>query len=331
MNRIEKFLDYKVEKAVGEERTYWFVISDESRDRDGDIVVQSTMKMGNFQKNPIILFAHQYDTLPVAQGVEWKTENGRTKMKIKFADKGTHALADDVESCVAQDLLRTVSIGFMVYKSEELTEEDRKMRPEMQYGRRLHAELLEVSFAPVPSNANAGRIRAVRELCMKAYTVEDEKKSALLPYSTADGAVNPRLLKASFAALFGARGGVTLPDQDRKAVHNHLSRIAREAGIEVPEFRIYTPTELREAYADVWHDELRDVIDAAMDAETKEVATSYLLKGNRRAEIQATRDNLSKLLEATEEPPIEEESPAVSRLEKAIESLTENISKVAAA
>lgn len=331
MNRSEKFLDCAVEKAAGEERAYWFVISDESRDRDGDVVVQSTMKMTNYRKNPQVLFAHRYDTLPVGKGIEWKTDGSKTRMKIQFIPAGIDETADKVEKLVDLGYLKTVSIGFMVLKSEELTEDDKKGRPEMSYGRRLHAELLEVSIVPIPSNANALRERAFGELCAKAFSPSEEKQSDLLPYAGEDGAVNPRLLKASFAALFGARGGVPVPEGERKAAFNHLAKVAREAGLEVPEFREYTEAELRSANEDVWMEELLDITNAAMDADTKALASSYLVKGGRRAEIQATVDSLSKLLAATEiEPEAEpEEAEEESGLAEALKGLSGVVSKIA--
>jgi len=41
---------------------------------------------------------------------------------------------------------------------------------------------------------------------------------------------------AAMAALLGARGGVDIPDEDRKAVYNHICRYYEKAGKEPPEY-----------------------------------------------------------------------------------------------
>jgi HK97 family phage prohead protease len=326
MERITKFMDeIVIEKAAGEDRTYWFTISTEDRDRDGDVIVQDSMKFNHFKKNPVILWGHDYRSTPIGNGIEWKTENGKTKMKIRFIPSGIDPQADRVERLVDLGVLKTVSIGFIPFKREPLNDEDKKMRPDMAWGSRLHAELLEVSVVSVPSNPNAAREMA------KSYGFEvleagpRELKSPLLPYLAADGAVNPRLLKASFGALLGARSGVPIPPHEREAAFNHLARVAKEAGIDAPEFKDHTPDELRAAFAEVWDDELLDVVDAGLDQEEQVPAKSYLFKGSHREAIRATRDHLSRLLDATEETAPAEKSDALA---DALRGLTDVVAKI---
>lgn len=53
---------------------------------------------------------------------------------------------------------------------------------------------------------------------------------------------------AAMAALMGARGGVDIPEEDRKKVYNHLAKHYEEFGREPPEFR--SVDELAEKYAE---------------------------------------------------------------------------------
>ncbi len=55
-----------------------------------------------------------------------------------------------------------------------------------------------------------------------------------------------RGVAAAMAALLKARRGVDIPEKDRKLVYNHIKRYYQKAGKEAPDFRLYSPRELRE-------------------------------------------------------------------------------------
>ena len=72
----------------------------------------------------------------------------------------------------------------------------------------------------------------------------DTKGSYKLPHHKASGhAVVWRAVAAAMAALLGARGGVQIPDKDRKGVYNHLVKSYKQFDKEPPEFREYTEEE----------------------------------------------------------------------------------------
>lgn len=67
----------------------------------------------------------------------------------------------------------------------------------------------------------------------------DEKGSYKLPHHKGDGG-NPsvwRGVSAAMAALMGARGGLDIPDGDRKGVYNHLVKHYEEYGKTPPDFK----------------------------------------------------------------------------------------------
>lgn len=59
-------------------------------------------------------------------------------------------------------------------------------------------------------------------------------------------------VRAAMAALFGARGGVDIPDGDRKRTYNHLKKHYVELDKDVPEFRAYEDAELKEIFPELY-------------------------------------------------------------------------------
>ncbi len=316
-----KFFDFDIKKAA-EPHAFWFTASTADRDRDGDVIVPETWKLQNYKKNPVVLYGHDYRGLPVGKSIDTVIENGKLRAKIEFASD-IDEFAARVEKFVDAGYLRTTSVGFMPYKVEDLTEADKKGRPEMSWGKRIHAELLEISIVPVPANPAALAEREFVDLMAKGFGAQmpEEAISPLLVYKDQSGKVDERRLKACFAALLGARGGIKLADQERKAAYNHLSRVSREIGAEPFEIKAYTEKELREVFQDVWHGELLDIVTLGLEETDRQ--TLPLLKGSTRSALVGARDALTKLIDASEEAPIAPDANA-----KMIKELITNLSAV---
>lgn len=85
----------------------------------------------------------------------------------------------------------------------------------------------------------------VEDLLVMAAWRENKPRDELnkgdfkLPHHAASGQhpVNLRGTRAAIGALLGARGGVDIPDEDRRPTFNHLARHVREFDEEPPEFR----------------------------------------------------------------------------------------------
>ena len=66
----------------------------------------------------------------------------------------------------------------------------------------------------------------------------DVKASYKLPHHTAKGHKSVwRGVSAAMGALLGARGGVNVPDSDRKGIYNHLAKHYKEFDKEAPDFK----------------------------------------------------------------------------------------------
>src|SRR3972149_8790760 len=128
-------------KTVKGSNQFSVIASTATIDRQGESIDQAGWDLANFLKNPVMLWAHQYDQLPVGVAEDIQiTEQGLT-MSGRFADVKANPMAENVRMLYEDGILRTVSVGFI---------------PKERNGNVItKAELLEVSFVPVPANPEA--------------------------------------------------------------------------------------------------------------------------------------------------------------------------------
>jgi len=116
-----------------------------------------------------------------------------------------------------------------------------------------------------------GDAKRLRKMHAWFQTGEDPtlRRNYKLPHHKGDGAqpVVWRGVAAAMAALLGARGGVKIPEADKKGVYNHLARHYKQFDKEPPELRDYDEAELKEIFAEVWDDipETRDAGDMVLE------------------------------------------------------------------
>jgi len=137
------------------------------------------------------------------------------------------------------------------------------------------------------ASGNATRLRKMHawvDTSDKEHFDPSERKWYKLPHHKGDGnqAVVWRGVAAAMAALFGARGGVKIPSNDRKGVYTHLARHYKQFGKEPPEFKEYTPEEAERILA-------KAEMELELDELKKEVAQmkeGRVLSGRNREIIQ---------------------------------------------
>jgi len=153
---------YSVEtKTVDDEAgIYEALISTEAVDRDGDIVVADGADIKNYMKNPVVLWAHDYRSLPVAKALKIEVmERIGIKATFQFPEPGTSEQADAVRKLWAGGFLNATSIGF-IPKEWENREGDEDA-DDYLYPMKINKwELLEFSIVPVPANQEALRLGA---------------------------------------------------------------------------------------------------------------------------------------------------------------------------
>jgi len=136
------------EKALGD-RQVRVIVSTESLDRDGDIIVAEGINLDEYRKNPVILWMHNHFS-PIAKAEDVAVKNGQLEALIQFPPEGVDMESDRVYGLIKAGVLNATSIGF-------IPGEWTAMDPERPYGGRkyLTSEMYEFSIVSVGSNRDA--------------------------------------------------------------------------------------------------------------------------------------------------------------------------------
>lgn len=125
------------------------VASDSSVDRDGDIVDPNGIDTGNFEKNPVLLYGHDYRSEPIGKVLNLVKESNRLMFSAQFAVDISER-AKQIFQLYEQKFLNAFSIGFIPRKWEDTQNADGSTVRTF-----TESELLEISAVPVPANPNA--------------------------------------------------------------------------------------------------------------------------------------------------------------------------------
>jgi len=165
-------------KAVDEEtRTVEGIASTEAIDRAGDVVSVDGWELGNFKKNPVLLFAHDYSNLPVGtvEDIQEKTIDGKKVLwfKARIASAKANPFAEQVWNAFKEGLVNAFSVGFMPKEVSGVTEEG---------GNKIvRHELWEISVVPVPSNPEALALAIGKGIQEAIKTAVPHKEYPLAP------------------------------------------------------------------------------------------------------------------------------------------------------
>lgn len=175
-----------------ENRSAKFIMTSESVDRYGDIVVQSGIQTDAFMKNPQGLLFHDSRSWPIGLWSDvTKVLAGRPKRTegvLNFMEKGLDPDADRAATHVKAGTIRTVSIGFIPLDWDYI-EEELEGRNRITGFRFIASELLECSLVPIPAQPDAlvkdagGDNRLLRSLVEEVLDTYRE---------TPDGLIVPR-------------------------------------------------------------------------------------------------------------------------------------------
>ncbi len=127
------------------ENSYRVIASTDSIDRQGDVIDQTGWLTDNYMKNPVMLWAHDYSELPVAKCIKLSVDASIGLIcDFEFASAEANPKAGQIKMLYDEGFMNAVSVGFI---------------PKEQNGNIItKAELLEISFVPVPANQDALRL-----------------------------------------------------------------------------------------------------------------------------------------------------------------------------
>ena len=131
-----------------DERRLRVTLTTGSRDRHGDILEPGGAQIAAYLKNPVVLWAHEYKSLPIGRCISLVRDGNALKAEIFFAPT---AFARGVHDLYAKGFLRAWSVGFLPLDWDVIENADKKFG-----GYHIRAwELIELSAVPVPANAEA--------------------------------------------------------------------------------------------------------------------------------------------------------------------------------
>lgn len=181
MDKKCKIFNFEV-KQIGEEsdRVLRFVGSDETPDRDNDIIEVAGWKIDDYLKNPVFMWAHKYDEPPIGKAINVTTDLTSKKLlfDIKFATAEEYPFADTIYRLYKGGYLNGTSVGFRGTKFKTRDDESVLGLPDWQRGTRyVEQNLLELSAVPVPCNPNAlqsVKSKGFKDEDIKEIFIEDE-------------------------------------------------------------------------------------------------------------------------------------------------------------
>lgn len=163
---LEQFVEKT--KAAEDSGTFEVIISTADIDRQGESIDQNGWDLTFYKLNPVVLWAHDYWSLPIGICDEIAVQDGKLVAKGRFAPEECNAFAQQVRRLYDAKIVRTTSVGFIPL--------------EMDGSNIKRAELLEFSFVPVPANPYALSLRQIKELAldtamlkMKGLEIKEEE------------------------------------------------------------------------------------------------------------------------------------------------------------
>ena len=139
-------------KQTEEDRVLEFVISDGQVDRDRDVINPKGWTLKDYRKNPVVLWAHDSRSLPIARAKKVSTDGDQLVALAEFTDPDLNPFGDMVYRMFQGRFLNATSVGFRPTKFQWVQGDDEERRGGIDFEKQ---ELLEFSAVPIPANPRA--------------------------------------------------------------------------------------------------------------------------------------------------------------------------------
>lgn len=146
MSILKKVFASEIKAIDEKENTLTAYISTNTLDRMKEVLDPEGVDISNFKRNPVVLWAHNYEQPPIGKALWIKRDGNGILSKVKFA---TTEFAQEIFQLYKEGFLKAFSVGFI---PKEIEDGDGEKTPRKTFKK---WELLEYSAVPVPANPEA--------------------------------------------------------------------------------------------------------------------------------------------------------------------------------
>lgn len=136
--------------GVADDRVVSYLFSTGAVARDGHTIAPAGWDLTNFAANPVFLWAHASDQLPIGKVVRLRKSAAGLAGDVEYVDRDTYPFADTVLRLVRGGFLNATSVSWDPIKWRYATDKDRPGGIDF-----LEQDLLEISQVPVPAAPEA--------------------------------------------------------------------------------------------------------------------------------------------------------------------------------
>lgn len=170
-----------------------FKVSDESVNSHGFYVKTSGIKLDEFRTNPVMLYLHNGELLPIGLWENLRVENNELLADAVFDTEDT--FAKEIERKVQKGFIKGASMGLTNYS---LSEDPALMKPGQTRPAVVESTLYEISITPLPSNRNALKLRGDARLLNLSEAAKNEIDT-ILPLIKTEKPMKQLMLKLGLA------------------------------------------------------------------------------------------------------------------------------------